>query len=228
MEKRLLGGVLALVLSATVAQPAAAQYELNIVGSVNVSNGPNPLDALLDFSSTVAAVETTTLPGISPFPTFPFFLTTVGAMNDVVVGDPALARPLCVNCPVSPLLTIAGYTFTLTGLTAGTPPADIIFGPVELSSTGSIGTSATMSGFGTVTGGVFGAAVRPFTVSFHASFDRDTPAGLVAAIVGGGTRNVAFGADFLVNTVPEPATLALMGTGLVALFGIGFRRRTNV
>ena len=227
----------ALVASAAIAQPAQAQvFELNIAGSVNVANSPfNPLDALLDFSDFVSAQNTTTLPGLVTQQAS-LFGFSAGAMNDIIIGDPALLRPLCVSCPVAPLLTIGpgaglpaagAYVFTLTGLNPGTPPADVIFGPVELSSTGTVGTSATMSGFGTVTGGAFGAAVLPFTVSFHASFDQDTPAGLVAAIVGGGTRNVAFGADFLISAVPEPATVALMGTGLLALVGVGYRRRNQ-
>jgi hypothetical protein len=241
MKRNIFGRVAAFAAVAAtvvVAQPAAAQFELNIAGSVNVSNAPlpgNPLDALLDFSANVAAHDNTNLPGLVTFETNPIAFS-IGAMNDLVVGEPLLGRPLCVNCPVSPLLTIGpaagfpgagAYVFTLNGVTPGTPPADFIFGPVELSSTGLIGTSATMSGFGTVTGGIFGSASVPFTVSFHASFDNDTPAGLVAAITAGGTRNVAFGADFLIATVPEPATVALMGTGLVALLSVGYRRRMN-
>jgi hypothetical protein len=125
------------------------------------------------------------------------------------------------------MLVIGGYSFRLDNLTPGTPPADVIFGPVELNSAGTLGTSATMSGFGTVTGGVFGATSRPFTVSFHASFTQDTPAGLLAAINSGASRKVAFGADFLISAIPEPATVALTATGLVALIGVGLRRRTT-
>jgi len=227
----------ALAASVIVAQPASAQlFELTVAGSVNVRNGPNPLDVLLDFSQFVSTNETTTLPGLVSFQDNPGFFS-IGEMNDIVAGDPLLGRPLCVNCPVAPLLRIglgagfpnaAAYEFTLLGLTPGTPPADVIFGPIELTSTGTIGTAATASGFGTVTGGIFGAQTRNFTVTFSATFGQDTPAGLVADIVGGGTRDVGFDANFQISAIPEPATVALMGTGLVALLGVGYRRRTNV
>ena len=237
MKRTIIGRVAtfaAVAATVAVAQPASAQiFELNIAGSVNVKNGPNPVtEATLDFAPNVAAHDNTTLPGIVTFETNPAVFS-IGNINDIIISA---VPPLCANCPLNPLLTIGpaagfpaagAYVFTLTGLTPGTPPADVIFGPVELNSTGLIGTSATMSGFGTVTGGVFGANPHSFTVSFHASFDKDTPAGLVAAINSGGTRNVAFGADFLIQAVPEPATVALMGTGLVALLGVGYRRRMN-
>jgi hypothetical protein len=221
------------VATVAVAQPASAQiFELNIAGSVNVVNGPAATQATLDFSPFVAAHDNTTLPGLVTFETNPGAFS-IGSINDIIIDA---IPPLCANCPITPLLTIGpaagfpapgAYVFNLVGLTPGTPPADVIFGPVELNSTGTIGTSATMSGFGTVTGGAFGANPHTFTVSFHASFDNDTPAGLVAAITAGGTRRVAFGADFLIQAVPEPATVALMGTGLVALLGVGYRRRMN-
>jgi hypothetical protein len=243
MKRNIIGRIAtatAIAASVVVAQPASAQlFELNIAGSVNILNGPDPIhEATLDFAPFVSAHNTTTLPGLVtveqallvPDPT----LISFGAINDVIINDQA---SLCSNCAISPFLTIGpasgfpgpgAYVFTLNGLTPGTPPANVIFGPVELSSTGTIGTSATMSGFGTVTGGIFGAATRNFTISFHASFDQDTPGGLVAAINGGGTRNVQFGADILISSIPEPATVALMGTGLVALFGVGLRRRMSV
>jgi len=239
MTRNIIGRVAtfaAVAATVVVAQPALAQYELNIAGSVRIENGPNPItEATLNFSPNVAAHETTTVPGLITFENS-IFGFSIGSINDVIINDGSGVPPLCSNCPVAPFLTIGpaggvpganAYVFNLLGLTPGTPPADVIFGPVELNSTGLIGTSATMSGFGTVTGGIFGAIARGFTISFHASFDQDTPAGLVAAITAGQTRNVAFGADILISAVPEPATVALMGTGLVALLGVGYRRRMN-
>jgi hypothetical protein len=236
LRKVVAGAVVVLGATATAASTASAQFELNIAGSVRVINGPNPVtEATLDFSPFVAAHDNTTLPGLVTFESNPVAFS-IGAINDIVINNGAGVPPFCSNCPIAPLLRIGpaggfpaagAYVFNLVGLTPGTPPANAIFGPVELNSTGTIGTSATMSGFGTVTGGIFGAGIRPFTVSFHASFDNDTPAGLIAAINAGGTRRVAFGADFLIQAVPEPATLALMGTGLVALLGVGYRRRMN-
>ena len=197
-----------------------AQFELNIVGSANVRDNPGSggSELLIDFLNPVTSVPTTTLPGIAPF-------ITQGAINDLII-DATAAGGFCVNCPVNPFLTIpalpGGYVFTLIG----TPAAigDLVFGSVALNAvTG--GTQATLSGFGTVTGGIFGTGVRNFEVTFTSTFTGDTPLDIFNDINSGGTRNINFGADFLISAIPEPSTYALMATGLIGLIGAARIRR---
>jgi hypothetical protein len=192
------------------AQPS----RLNIVGSVNVAEvggGPN---ILLDFLNPVVAIPTVDgvfLPEIVPF-------VTTGTMNDVEVSAAG-----CANCPVSPLLTIGGYVFTLTS-TPLAPAGPFNFGSVALAATAT-GTTASMAARGTVTGGDFGANVVPFEALFTAQFVGDSPFDVFNDIDTGGTRNVSFSAEFVVGVIPEPSTYALMATGLLGLVGAAAARR---
>jgi hypothetical protein len=207
----------ALAATVVVANSAGAQSRLNFVGSVNVSEFNAAGDVLLDFQNPILAVPTVSgvfLPEIVPF-------LTLGTINDVEVGPGG-----CLNCPVSPFVTIGGYTFTLNS-TPLAPAGPFNFGPIALTQTAT-GTTASLSVRGTVTGGDFGATVNPFQGLFTAQFTGETPFEVFTSIDQGGTRNVGFSAEFVVSAVPEPATVALMGTGLIAMFGLAYRRRTNV
>jgi hypothetical protein len=212
----------AVVATVAVAQPAAAQFELNITGSVNVSNGTiDVANLLLDFTTSplIFSVPTTTLPGAGPF--------VGGAMLSNVEVSPA-AGNACVTCPQN-WFTIGGYLFNLTVVPSPAPSGDFIFGPVSLVQ-GTNGVNASMSVAGKVVGpfGDGGPAQRDFFGTVQATFAGETIDHLVNDIqVLGKTRNVGFSADLL-TAVPEPATVALMATGLVALVGISFRRRMNV
>jgi len=210
------GAALAFAAVTTTASTAMAQFELNIVGSANVRDNPGSggAELLIDFLNPVTSVPTTTLPGIVPF-------VTTGTILDVII-DATAAGGFCVNCPINPFLTIGGYTFTLDF----TPAAigDLVFGSVALNAvTG--GTQATLSGFGTVTGGSFGTDVRNFSVTFTSTFTGDTPLDIFNDINSGGTRDINFGADFLISAIPEPSTYALMATGLIGLIGAARIRR---
>ena len=97
----------------------------------------------------------------------------------------------------------------------------------QIGSGASLSTTATIVASGTVTGpGLAGPS--PFTGAYTTQFPRQTAAGINAFINAGGViSNKSFSATFIVSAVPEPATVALMGTGLVALLGVGLRRRAD-
>lgn len=194
--------------------PAGAQDRLNFVGSADVSaTGPGGSNLFIDFLTQITAVPTISgafLPEIST--------GTTGTINDITVSAGG-----CVGCPVNPFVSIGGYTFTLTS-TPVAPAGPFNFGPVQLFATPN-GTSAALSVTGTVTGGDYGATVRAFQGTFSAPFTGETPAQVFASI-GAGTRNVGYGAEFVVGAViPEPSTYALMATGLVGLLGAARLRR---
>jgi len=209
-----------LIASATVAPTASAQFRLNLVGSANVGNQPGSGGAnlLIDFLNPVLAVPQTTLPGVTEF-------VTTGTINDVVVSSTS-----CVNCPVIPFIQIGGYTFSLTS-TPAAPPGGVTFGPIQLIPT-TTGTTATLTAVGTVTGGAFGTSTANFSGLFSAQFAGETPADVFNSInTGNATRFVGFSAELTttpIGTVPEPATVALMATGLLALGGVVRVRRSQV
>jgi hypothetical protein len=217
----------ALVVSA-VGQPVAAQEtgKLNIVGTIDIFQVPaGPTgNVVIDFVpppaggvGTVNAFgpQTGLFSGIAPL--------TPGTNVDFVFGPMAVPAPTPVP---SVILQIGGFTFTATAFGSGNVPGY----PFNLTFDAAAGTGgttfATLSVSGTVTGpGITG--FQNFTGGYSSQFPGITPEQLIAQIEAGTVVPSSASASFVTSAIPEPATVALMATGLVAIMGVGLRRRTN-
>lgn len=220
-------GTLAFGALAAPASSAQAQSDhLNFVGSALLYDAPGSGGAnlFIDFltgagtqgppTGTITAVET--IDGVF---TPEISSGTTGTITDLTVSPGGV-----VGLPVSPFVTIGGYTFTLTEAPAGNT-----FGPISLFGNPA-GTTAFFGVFGTVTGGDFGATTRNFTGLFTAQFAGQSPTDVFNQINSGGTLPVSFSANFVIEdaaVVPEPSTYLLLGTGLGALGLVGLRRRRS-
>jgi len=210
---------------ATTATDAQAQSELNFEGSALVRDQPGSGGANLLIDFLVGGSTSGT-----PIGTVEAIETIGSEFAGVAVGDEGTITDLVANnsgfvgLPVNPLLTIGGYTFTLTG-----SPSGNTFGPISLFDIGT-GTIATFGVNGTVTGGSFGTSMRSFQGAFSAQFAGESPEEVFDAINVGGTRAVSFSAEFVVapqQVIPEPSTYALLATGIGALGLVARRRRTQ-
>jgi hypothetical protein len=206
---------------AAVAAPAAARAQnvINFTGSANVRDeapGGGGAFLLIDFlaggtpgfgvAGTVTTIPDTDLPGVG--------IGQAGTIADLRASGAGFT-----GTPVSPFLTVGGYTFTLTGTDAGNA-----FGPVSLFQQGA-NTLAVFNVAGTVTGGALGAAAAAFSGAFTTQFVNTDPGKLFNQINSGGTANASYSATLAVAAVPEPSTYALLATGISALGLVARRRR---
>lgn len=218
----------ALVFSATTAQ-AQIVGTFNSVGSATFSG--TPTNVAVSFAPPITAAVPT-LDGIfaviAPF--------SIGSIANVTVGSGASAIPS--------FITLSGFSFSLTNLAAGS------FSSAACGAAAAAGQTCSLAGSGmnwsnvdNGSGGINSAAAFNFsglvttpgaqTYSYTGIFTQQFVGQSyqqVLAGLGGGSQiappsSYSLNIQAVASTVPEPATVALMATGLVAVAGVARRRR---
>ena len=207
---KVMGGVL--LAGAVLAAPVSAQGTSYVTQGFFTGGGPT----------------CTTVPGFNPLTTGPLGATCSGAGFSLVY-TPSTA----VNIGDGSITSLGQFTLTGTG-SATAPPATVLFTIAIRQSAPTVGTGFT-DGF--ITGSVRTSPsnfsdliwVPDQFVNINSSiyrliFDNVGP----AANIGLGIPiNNTRGIDAQITTTPEPASMALLATGLLGVFGVARRRRNS-
>jgi hypothetical protein len=211
-----------------MAQPASAQQigKLNISGDANIFQDPamTPFGQIVvDFQplgpGTSNNVETTS--ALAQFGIFSGLGKDFPGQNvDFVLGPFSPPGP-AQTPPGTNILEIGTFDFILASFDAGTFAPY----PFNLSLAGTV-PIASLTARGTLFDN--GVRIGNFVGTYSTQFpDFASIASLQTAIENGTVVPSSVSASFVVSAVPEPATVALVATGLVAVAGVGLRRRVN-
>jgi PEP-CTERM motif len=227
--KSLASMAVAMLVSATAAH-AQIVGTFNGAGSL-LANGTAGIGQPVNLNFTTPIIAVPSLTGI-----FGSILTgSTGVVQNITVGTGAFNVPN--------FITIGGYTFSLTNVASGTfspatcfvaaavgqncspPGTPFNFSNVS-NGNGGISTSASFS----ISGMVTTPASQSFAYDgiFTSQFANMSYQQLEAAIDAGTSVPVSYSLNIVAaaSTVPEPATLTLMGSGVLGLLGVvGLRRR---
>jgi hypothetical protein len=151
---------------------------------------------------------------VSATPSMPGLDTFTSMSSTIAPSGPA--GPAFVQVNYTPTGTVGPLTQTLSWVetitsTGGTPATFAISGVLTIVSATNSGVIAT---FATPT--ITPMSAGGFTLSFIGYSSTDST---------GKTANISFGIIPSTTAIPEPASLAILGTGLVGLAGIGGLRR---
>jgi hypothetical protein len=227
LNRSLLASFLAIPLSfmATTAQAAPVTGEANIAGNVTVTSNSvlfNPT-----FTNTAGAMETGNFAGLTGgtimsltggpatgatnVPGFVQFTTGLAApiTFDLTFIAPGVGTTgACASSAPGTLCTPAGSPFTLLQLSSNTVIASLQLNGNAYTGSSNTGTSFTRSIFSTQT-----------------AINCTIPQVLAQLNNGGSITGITYSATFAASPVPEPASILLMGMGLVGA-GIVARRKT--